>query len=83
MFAFCESLSNLASNEISFKRESDTRFLTSGYFHESMSLGPQSILLGPFQFFFLNLEMFIGVNNTSDILLLVSLLPVIIYCLWY
>jgi hypothetical protein len=34
-----------------FKRESDTRFSHSGFFHKSMSLRPLSIPIGPFQIF--------------------------------
>ena len=33
------------------QRESDTRFLTSGFFHESVSPRPPSIPLGPFRIF--------------------------------
>jgi hypothetical protein len=32
------------------KRESDTKFLTSDFFHKSVSPGPLSIPLGPFLF---------------------------------
>ncbi len=34
-----------------FQRESDTRFSTSDFFHKSVSPGPLSIPLGPFQIF--------------------------------
>ncbi len=54
------------------KRESDTRFLTSGCFQESVSPGPLSISLGPFQIFMKigedihNFVFIAGLNNTGD-----------------
>jgi hypothetical protein len=36
-------------SRVDIKRESDTRFSTSGFFHESLSPGPPSIPLGPFR----------------------------------
>jgi hypothetical protein len=40
------------SNELNLNsRDSVTRFLTSGFFHESVSPKPLSIPLGPFQIF--------------------------------
>jgi hypothetical protein len=35
----------------SLERDSVTRFFASGFFHESVSPQPKSILLGPFQIF--------------------------------
>ncbi len=54
------------------QRESDTRFSTSGFFHESVTPGPMSTPLGLFRIFSKIREdilewMFItGVNDTGD-----------------
>jgi hypothetical protein len=51
---------------------SDTRFSTSGFFHEPVSPGPMSIPLGPFQSFskilgdILECMFITGVNETID-----------------
>ncbi len=54
------------------EKEFDTRFSTSGFFHESVSPGSLRISLGLFQFFLkfrggIRVRMFItGVNDTCD-----------------
>ncbi len=42
------SLAGATRADREYKRESDTRFSTSGFFHESVSPEPMSIPLGPF-----------------------------------
>jgi hypothetical protein len=60
------------SSDYPLKRESDTRFLTSGFYCDSVSSGPMSIPLGPFQIFskirgdIHNFVFIAGVNDTGD-----------------
>jgi hypothetical protein len=46
-----EVQNGLVAKSYMIKGESDTRFLPSGFFHKSVSLGPLSIPLGPFKIF--------------------------------